>query len=210
KTPAQDVLTSRWCAVMKSAPWKGGRRIGAAWIPTNEGGTKVFGGNMVFREIVQASDGTLGTCFVPEMIPQKEQDVLKPLSLSSEKGIRAVELTAVSGNFRLDGLFSFSPGTAEFGLVLRDGTGTIGGRSVSFDPAAGTAAIDLFDTASKIPLSSAKVPFKLISHGGIVDLEINGNRTLVSPGAPFPGACRIFAFVRDGRSVFEDLRLYSR
>ena len=74
----------------------------------------------------------------------------------------------------------------------------------------GTAAIDLFDTASKIPLSSAKVPFKLISHGGIVDLEINGNRTLVSPGAPFPGACRIFAFVRDGRSVFEDLRLYSR
>ncbi|MEZ4677009.1 MAG: hypothetical protein R2932_22590 [Caldilineaceae bacterium] len=71
--PAVDVLDTRFCAVMKSAPYGDNRRIGVGWAGPREGdkdnGHMLWGGNAVFREVVQRDDGTLGTCFVPEMTP---------------------------------------------------------------------------------------------------------------------------------------------
>ncbi|MCK9414713.1 MAG: hypothetical protein M0Q53_20600 [Prolixibacteraceae bacterium] len=48
----------------KTAGFTGGRRIAGGWIG-NEG----FGGDLAFFELVQNPDGSLGTKFVPEMIP---------------------------------------------------------------------------------------------------------------------------------------------
>jgi hypothetical protein len=49
---------------VKTAPWKGGRRIGGDWI--GDGG---WGGDLVIRELVQHEDGDLTWKFLPELIP---------------------------------------------------------------------------------------------------------------------------------------------
>ena len=48
----------------KTAEYTGGRRLAGGWISDNG-----WGGDLVFFELVQNSDGSLGTKFVPEMIP---------------------------------------------------------------------------------------------------------------------------------------------
>ena len=63
--PAVDVFDVNQPTVMKTASFTGNRRIGAAWISQVGWGDRVM-----FREIIQQPDGTLGTKFVPEMIPR--------------------------------------------------------------------------------------------------------------------------------------------
>ncbi|MBC7808138.1 MAG: hypothetical protein H7145_18565, partial [Akkermansiaceae bacterium] len=71
--PPVDTLDTPWNAVIKTAPWGDNRRIGVGWIPWRAGetadGAWQWGGNAVFRELVQREDGTLGTRFVAEMTP---------------------------------------------------------------------------------------------------------------------------------------------
>ena len=71
--PPVDVLDTHFCAVMKTAPFGENRRIGVGWGgPRQEGkdsGRMLWGGNAVFRELIQHPDGTLGTRFPPEMTP---------------------------------------------------------------------------------------------------------------------------------------------
>jgi hypothetical protein len=52
----------------KGAEFKGGRRIMAGWV-----GDQGWGGDIVFRELVQHPDGTLGTKWPAEMIPPDAQ-----------------------------------------------------------------------------------------------------------------------------------------
>jgi len=57
----------------KTAEFTGGRRIAGGWI-----GDKGWGGDLAFFELIQNADGSLGTKFVPEMIPASGN----PLNLS--------------------------------------------------------------------------------------------------------------------------------
>ncbi len=62
--PRVDVFDGPQAAVLKTAAFTGGRRLGVAFLP--QGG---YGGHVVFREILQHPDGTLGTRFPAEMAP---------------------------------------------------------------------------------------------------------------------------------------------
>ena len=72
--PENDLLASSLCAVMKTAAFGTNRRIGVCWIGTRkenkDNGPLEWGGNVVFREIQQNSDGTLSTSFIEELIPK--------------------------------------------------------------------------------------------------------------------------------------------
>jgi len=74
--PPVDTLDGPAARVMKTTAFTGDRRIGVAWIGTREGdrddGGFQFGGNALFRELVQRPDGTLGASFVPDMAPAGE------------------------------------------------------------------------------------------------------------------------------------------
>ncbi len=67
----------------KTAEFTGGRRIAAFWLA--DGG---WGGHVVFRELVQHKDGTLGTRFPPEMIPPTG-DAVKLTSTATPKAVSA-------------------------------------------------------------------------------------------------------------------------
>ncbi|OGV37124.1 MAG: hypothetical protein A2X48_04755 [Lentisphaerae bacterium GWF2_49_21] len=71
--PQVDVLDSHLNAVMKTAPFGKNRRIGVGWIgprkDNKDSEWMLWGGQTVFREIIQNRDGTLGVRFLKEMIP---------------------------------------------------------------------------------------------------------------------------------------------
>ena len=60
--PAVDLLDDFSASVMKTAAFTGGRRIGAAFV--SRGG---YGGDVVFREIIQRGDGTLAAKWPAEL-----------------------------------------------------------------------------------------------------------------------------------------------
>ena len=66
-------------AYPKTAAFKDNRRIAAGWV--GDGG---WGGDLVFRELIQHEDGSLGTKFPPEMIPQSGEPLNLPFTALTE------------------------------------------------------------------------------------------------------------------------------
>lgn len=71
--PAVDTFDGGALRVMKTAAFGDSRRLGVGWLGTRaadeDGGRDQFGGAVVFREILQHPDGTLGAAFVDELTP---------------------------------------------------------------------------------------------------------------------------------------------
>ena len=64
QAPAVDTFDGPEAMVMKTAAFRGDRRIGAAFVPPAR---NVYAGRVIFREIIQRPDGTLGTQWPPEI-----------------------------------------------------------------------------------------------------------------------------------------------
>jgi len=71
--PRYQALNENWVFVAKTAEFTHGRRIEAGWVPSRNGGVdnggRIFGGNIVLRELSQEADGTLNTFWPAEVIP---------------------------------------------------------------------------------------------------------------------------------------------
>lgn len=207
--PPQEVPASRFCAVMKTAPWHNGRRIGVGWIPSQDKGVFVFGGRTAFRELVQEKDGSLGTKFVEEMIPGERKESFPPLSLNASSGYRAVSLGKFPGSFRLDGRISFAPGTAEFGIHIRDNDQNYLAMA-NFDPENKHVSWNTMapvTTIRQVDLKPENVTFRLIRTNDVFDLEINGRRTIAASLFEQSGSL-VSLFARDGSAEFFDLQLF--
>jgi hypothetical protein len=112
--PAFQALNESWANVVKTAGFSNDRRIAAAWIPNRDDNKddehEIFGGNAVFRELLQLPDGTLITKFPEEMIPATGA----ALPIKITEGLNA----AVVANF-----------------VTITATGAVGAASISGVPA---------------------------------------------------------------------------
>ena len=109
-TPASDLLDDAQARVMKTAAFTGGRRMGVAFVAE-----KGYAGNLIFRELLQKTDGTLGTKFPPEMNPAAGEPIpwqAKPLTqgavvngqsltIKAEGGLAAASVERVPQNIRL-------------------------------------------------------------------------------------------------------------
>ncbi len=102
--PRYQALNEDWSNVVKTAQFGDNRRIAAAWIPSRrdntDGNGEVFGGNTVFREVLQNSDGTFDTNFPPEIVPKITKaislDVITD-SLTQKKDNSNLTITAWDG-----------------------------------------------------------------------------------------------------------------
>lgn len=64
--PARDMFDGPEMRVMKTAAFTGDRRMGAGFVPRARG---VYAGRVIFRELIQHADGTLGTQWPAELKP---------------------------------------------------------------------------------------------------------------------------------------------
>ena len=222
--PPNDALDTHFCAVMKTAPFGDGRRIGVGWAgprrDDRDDGPMLWGGVTVFRELVQHADGTLGTRFVPELVPATGA----PLSLTLHaltagctgdarrvvlRGWETQEvgaLDALPRRCRLQLRVLPEAGTTRFGLGLRGGGRFATGYELAFTPATGTVSLAQEQLA---PVSGLDRPFTLdvVLRDDVIDVCVGGRQCLINR-LPTLGGERLFLFCYNGAVVFDELSVY--
>ena len=195
--PRYQALNEDWVNVVKTASFGVGRRIAAAWIPnrqeSQDNNHEIFGGNSIFREIIQEPDGTLDTRFPPEMIPASGEALdlkMMPGLLANLNGQAGVTITAPGGvgaahceGVPLDCRITMEIVSAgpneEFGLYLRSNEAAEGGYRLNFSAA--NRKVDLGNT-SIAAVNGLDTPVKLdiVMKDDIIDVEVDGRRTVVN------------------------------
>jgi hypothetical protein len=130
--------------VPKVAPFRDNRRLLVGFL----GGT-AWGGELVFRELVQAPDGTLGICWPPEMIPPAGEPLNLPVTalcgsaeraesgvvLDGRDGLSMVALAGVPADVRITCTVVPGEGDGAFGLCARGNGDYASGAELRFEPA---------------------------------------------------------------------------
>ncbi len=194
--PKVDMLDGPAARVMKTASFGECRRLGVAWIGTRRNGKDngpfQFGGNALFRELVQHNDGTLGAKFPEEMISRGEPcpDLhLSALSaeakvqgfqidLAAWHGLAAAACTGLPNNARLKIRFFPQPGSAGFGLCLRASGQFDSGYQLHFSPYKSSVRLN---DQRLFGMDSLDRPFNLeiFLMGELIDVCIDNRRTLI-------------------------------
>jgi beta-fructofuranosidase len=172
--PDVDVLDANEARVMKTAAFRDDRRILVGWI-----GHHNFGGNLIFRELIQNSDGTLGTKFVNEMYP--ESGVQATVDLDGSGSLPAVpKPSGTKMSFVLKAnashpeqpyalSFQSANGPAEK-LVIDASNG-----SVIWSDANGR----VLDELRAVAELKQNVTVQIASVNDLVDVCVNGRRTMI-------------------------------
>ena len=195
--PRYQALKEEMANVAKTAEFAHNRRIAAAWIPSRQdnkdNGREIFGGSAVFREVVQAEDGTLGTRFPAEMIPATTEPLKLPVVLdvagSSGKtgdillkainGLGAAHLNHVPANCRITLEVIPQGDNEEYGLYLRADEKATNGYKLRFS--ANERTVSLGNTRIESVEGLAKnTTIDIIMQNDIIDVSINGNRCIVN------------------------------
>lgn len=171
--PAVDAFDGHQCIVMKSAPFRGGRRIGAAFLPRTGGG---YAGNVVFRELVQQADGTLATRFVSELMPKLGEPVL----LKTNAAGSPATFAGLPRNLHLTVQLRASTGTKSFGLGLRAGEERKAPTELRFLPARRRVEVVNGAALNAVDGLTASLRLELYLQDDMLDVCLNGHRTLSS------------------------------
>lgn len=208
KTSPVDIAACRQCRVMKTAPWKNGRRIGVAWSATLDKGVYKFAGRMLFRELVQHRDGTLGSKFVDEALDRSNILRIPETGIEDRCGTGWKLLGTTGREFLLEAEISFEEGTHQCGIIVTDTKGDGYKRLVAFTPGTGEASSMFGDYIVNVPdidYSRGRIVVRLVRTGDLLDIEIDGCRTLVSPGHDFEGSAVAF-YVTSGKAAIRAKR----
>jgi beta-fructofuranosidase len=200
-------------AVPKTAEFPGGRRILAGFIEDHG-----WGGNLIFRDLVQNEDGSLGTTFPPVMIPASGDPInpaFEPLSsgvtgdgtainISAKETVEAGMLNTTDADVRIT--LTISPGASAtaFGLGLRAKSPKERGGELRFEPK--SQRVQFADGDSTVYIEDVALlndPFELdiIIKEDIIDICIDNRRTMA---VRFwnPGGDRIVFFAEDADVTF--------
>jgi len=171
--------------VPKVAAFTGNRRIMAGWL--SDGG---WAGNLVFRELVQHEDGTLGVKFLDEMMPPAVEPMgeMRTVDIAASSASAPPAIGVMPGDGYLSMHVRPSPGARDFGLVLR--TSDDGGRglrllfdpsahSVRFDPPADCEQPDGFRELHNVDGLDRPFELTVVLAGDIVDVCIDRRRCLI-------------------------------
>lgn len=228
--PAVDTLDGPMARVMKTAPFTGGRRIGAAFLPTLDGnkdnGGWQYAGNAVFREIIQQPDGCLGSKFPEEMTPEggTPQDLpFTPLTKTASGTGQHVEIRSPEGfgvgylsPCPVDARISFrvtpESGAADVGVCLR-GTGEYAeGYEIRFSPQEQRVTLRspqsrIFEDHANHALTQVtgldkSFTVDLVLKDDIIDLCVDQRRCMVTRCTELRGD-RLFFFAHNASATFD-------
>ena len=228
--PKNDAFDGPQARVMKTATFTNGRRLGAAFLTAAGSG---YAGDLIFREIVRHADGTLGTAFPAELRPRLGAAVpvaFEPLSGGAAGTARRVEIKAGAGfaagalrglpaDFHLKMKVTPATATGAFGLCVRGAGAYEQGHELRFEPAREKAGWRKPDTATVPENESSAIygvdgldrPFsvELVAKGDILDVCIDGRRTLIVRAPGTAHGDRLFFFAQDGAAVFDAIEIHA-
>jgi hypothetical protein len=211
--PPQDILDCPQSRVMKTAAFSGHRRLGVSFVA--DGG---YAGNLLFRELVQRPDGTLGTRTPPELEFPAPATALPGAQLAAGSGFLARELARTPASFRLRCRLAPSRAPLAYGLVLRAGERAAEGLELRAEPASrrllwrplksGSLTARAEATITAVDGLDQPVELDIVTTRDLFDVCLNGHRTLLHRAAGFD-ARRLFAFVHGGALQISELTLGS-
>lgn len=226
--PEVDTLDGGAARVMKTAAFTGDRRIGVSWVASRagdkDGGQLQFGGNAVFRELVQHADGALGTRYPAELLPQgREEFTPTPAALTpgvvcghgqarldAPQGMQAAILMGVPRNFRLTGVIAGISGTGIFGLRLRyNGKRAEGGADQGYDLCLnpGDRTVRLQDQViTRVDALLQPLRLDLMVCDSLIDCCIDGRRCLIDR-CPEQHGDGVLFYACNAAALFRDIRL---
>jgi sucrose-6-phosphate hydrolase SacC (GH32 family) len=217
--PPVDTLDGPAARVMKTAAFGPDRRIGVAWLGTRQGdvddGQFQFGGNMIFRELIQHADGTLGAKFVPEVAlagaPLSTFEVV-PLAGQTQVAGRTIHLAAPQGqaatnclglprNVHLKLRIQPQPGAFGFGLRFGGEANFESGYHLHFAPHAQVVTLQQQRLEA---VTGLERPFTLevVLWDDIIDVCIAGRRTLLDR-CPQRRGSQVMVYAEDAEVTFE-------
>ena len=210
-------------AVPKTAEFTGRRRIMAGFLED-----RGWGGNLVFRELMQHNDGSLGTRFPPEMIPLSGEPLDlafesqssgatgdgQSIHISARNGCGAGMLTGVPNNARITLDVIPKPGSTRFGLRLRSSADNEEGCELRVEPAGQRVAFSVPHRGRAGSESDAAIsdvrglerPFTLdvVLRNDIIDVCIDDRRTVVARYWD-PRGDRLLLYAQDADVAFESV-----
>ena len=212
--PEQEILDGLLFRVPKTAAFHG-RRIAAGFLCINPMGDS-YAGSLVLRELVQNLDGTLGTRFVEEILPENSTTApnFPPLCIQTlaDGGYCEQKLEAIDSFLKIK--IKPAADCREYGLTVKFADKQA--YEIRFQP--GQRKVYVAEAHSCLYYNPTKrfldqvhglkeeVTLQVILKKGVLDLCINDSRTLV---------CRLYskqddtericwkAFVRNGAATFE-------
>ncbi|MCL5997260.1 MAG: hypothetical protein M1546_14575 [Chloroflexi bacterium] len=231
--PRVDTFDGPMARVMKTAAFTGNRRIGVAFLASlkddRDDGDWLYAGNAVFRELVQHSDGSLGTRFVLEMTPAGDvlSGNLTPLTpgarvdtgslcLHARQSFEEALLTGLPANTRLSMRISPQTPTACYGIAVRGNDVYRQRYEIALCPA--EHKVDLrtptsgpFDergghTLRAVDGLDRPLALEIIMTGDIIDICMDGRRCLVNRLPELHGD-RLYLFCHNGQVTFSDIHI---
>lgn len=221
--PPVDVLDGRLARVMKTAPFRGNRRIGVSWIGKREGdkdnGNMLWGGHTIFRELVQHPDGTLGIKFLPEMMDISGA-LLQPyvtaltdgasgnyrhISVNAPHGFAAASLSALPQNICLSAVVEPQPGTGEFGLRLRADEQFENSYALIFSPHEKRVQLHN-ETIYAVDGLDEAFTLQIILSNDIIDVCINNRRCIVNRCPELTGDT-LYLYCQNGAVTLNPLKI---
>lgn len=218
KKPEVDVLTTSFERVMKTASFKNGRRIGAAFIPTVENENLKYAGRAALRELVQKDDGTLGTKFPDEWKIEKNLLFEKSqLSIDAMETLKSAFLTDTPSECRIAMEIKPRPGAYEFGLLLK-GSEYIDGVELRFclrekrielrNPRVHSITSGLINYIQAAENLEDDFKLELVLKEDIIDLCINNVQCMLT-SCPGRAGNRLFVFAQNSDVSFESIKILS-
>lgn len=212
--PADDILGSSLCAVMKTAAFGENRRIGVCWTGTRvddrDNGRIQWAGHAVFREIIQYADGTLGTRMPVEMIPSGNSihpkvDMLTTgvsgdLSCLEFNACQSQEVVAIRNlpqNYRLNCQVRLEEDCYRFGFGLRGSGDYHDAYDLVFN--IGQGVLRLVD--QEIYLSGSlnrEFNLDIICKDSLIDVCVNNTNTIINRLPQLAGDTA-FVFCQNGK-----------
>lgn len=224
--PDSQALSEYWAVVYKTAAFKDNRRIAVAYTPCRKdnknAGERIWGGNIAFRELVQQKDGSLGICFLREVLPEMHPievpkvEVLSKDNVSSDKGI--IEMNAMGAlsiislpnlpqNYKISIELEPNGNYDELGFFVRTKEYKGSGYKIGINPSNNSVSLnEISINAVKDLTESCTV--EILVWGEFIDLCINGKRCLLNRMPEYDKDQDFLIFLKNGKMNIKNIELF--
>ena len=213
--PSTQAFVEQWASVYKTAEYKDNRRIAVAYMPCRSNNRDfdgpIWGGNMLLREVVQGSDGTLYTKFLSESLPQMSllqmPEVEIPvgsktvsysdgkLIIDSPNGTSVASISDLPVNYRITMEIQPLSNYDEIGLFVR---ATDANKESAF----------IYNTGINTVKDMRKtIILDLILKDEFIDMNINGKRSVINR-LPEKKGQKLFFFLKNGSATIKNINIY--
>lgn len=221
--PRYQALNEDLSNVVKTAEFKNDRRIAASWVPSRldnkDNNHEIFGGNSLFREVIQEADGTLDTKFPEEMIPKTGNPLTNKIivdtlasstgensaSINAPGGIGAIHMENIPANCRITLEIEPVGANEEYGLYLKSNAHAADGYRLNFS--ANNKTVSLGNTTI-LGVNDLNKPVKvdIVMKNGIIDVNIDNRRTIINRTYEQNGSF-VWFYAKHGKVIFKSINI---